>query len=106
MQVLPNNEKYAAMTREQAARAFFEACGREDWTEAAKFCTMTSGLKEFLGGVEVVNIGNSFSSALTAIGGPLFVPYEIKLKNGYVKKFNLALKKNGKTGRWYVDGGI
>ncbi len=106
MQVLPNNEKYAAMTPEQAARAFFEACGREDWTEAAKFCTMTSGLKEFLGGVEVVNIGNSFSSALTAIGGPLFVPYEIKLKNGYVKKFNLALKKNGKTGRWYVDGGI
>ena len=106
MQILPDNEKYAAMTPEQAARAFFEACGREDWNEAGKFCTMTSGLKEFLGGIEVVNIGNSFSSALTAIGGPLFVPYEIKLKSGAVKKWNLALKKNGKTGRWYVDGGI
>ena len=106
MQILPDNEKYAAMTPEQAARAFFEACGREDWNEAGKFCTMTSGFEEFLGDVEVVNIGNSFSSALTAIGGPLFVPYEIKLKSGAVKKWNLALKKNGKTGRWYVDGGI
>jgi outer membrane lipoprotein-sorting protein len=106
MQLLPDNEKYAAMTPEQAARTFFEACGREDWTEAGKFCTMTSGLKEFLGGIQVVNIGNHFTSALTLIGGPRFVPYEIKLKGGYVKKFNLALKKDAKTGRWYVDGGI
>jgi outer membrane lipoprotein-sorting protein len=108
MQILPDNEKYAAMTPEQAARAFFEACGREDWNEAAKFWTMTGDtrLRQFLGGLEVINIGNHFTSALTAIGGPLFVPYEIKLKGGYVKKFNLALKKDGKTGRWYVDGGI
>ena len=106
MQILPDNEKYAAMTPEQAARTFFEACGREDWNEVGKFCTMTAGLKEFLGGVEVVTIGNHFTSALTLIGGPLFVPYEIKLKAGHIKKFNLALKKDGRTGRWYVDGGI
>ena len=106
MQVLPNNAKYAAMTPEQAARTFFEACGREDWHEAGKFCTMTGGLKEYLGGVEIIDVGKSFSSAITAMGGPLFVPYEIKLKNGSVKKWNLALKKDGKTGRWYVDGGI
>lgn len=106
MQILPDNAKYAAMTPEQAARAFFEACGREDWIEAGKFCTVTSGLKEALGGIEVINIGKSFDSALTVIGGPLFVPYEIKRKDGYVKKFNLALKKDGKTGRWFVDGGI
>ena len=36
-QELPDNEKYASMTAEQAARAFFEACSREDWNEAAKF---------------------------------------------------------------------
>jgi hypothetical protein len=107
MQVLPDNAKYAALTPEQAARAFFEACNREDWNEAGKFCTMTSGLKRYLsGGIEVISIGNSFSSALTAVGGPLFVPYEIKFKDGYVKKWNLALKKDAKTGRWYVDGGI
>ncbi len=34
---LPDNEKYEKMTPRDAARAFFEACGKEDWTEAQKF---------------------------------------------------------------------
>ena len=34
-----------------------------------------------------------------------FVPYEIKLESGDVIKHNLALKKDGKTGRWWDDGG-
>ena len=59
-----------------------------------------------MGGLEVINIGDSFTSALSLISGARFVPYEIKLKSGAVKKFNLALKKDGKTSRWYVDGGI
>lgn len=106
MQILPDNATYAAMTPEQAARAFFEACGREDWNEAGKFCTMTSGLKQALASLEVISIGKSFSSAITLISGARFVPYEIKLKDGYIKKWNLALKKDAKTSRWYVDGGI
>ncbi|HUJ08883.1 MAG TPA: hypothetical protein VL171_02565 [Verrucomicrobiae bacterium] len=106
MQILPDNAKYAALTPEQAARAFFEACGREDWNEAGKFCAMTGMLKNYLGGVEVISIGNSFTSALSAISGARFVPYEVKLKGGYVKKWNLALKRDRKTGRWFVDGGI
>jgi len=106
MQVLPDNAKYAAMTPEQAARAFLEAGSRQDWDEAGKFCTVTSMLKAKLAGLEVISIGKSFSSALTWIGGPLFVPYEIKLRDGSVRKWNLALKKDAKTGRWYVDGGI
>jgi outer membrane lipoprotein-sorting protein len=106
MQMLPDNAKYAAMTSEQAARAFFEACGREDWNEAGKFCTMTGTIKDYLGGLEVINIGDSFTSSLSLISGARFVPYEIKLKNGEVKKWNLALKKDGRTSRWYVDGGI
>ncbi|HWH68098.1 MAG TPA: hypothetical protein VNT26_01825, partial [Candidatus Sulfotelmatobacter sp.] len=106
MQILPDNEKYAAMAPEQAARAFFEACGREDWTEAGKFSTMTAGLKQHLGGIEVINIGKPFTSAISLINGAQFVPYEIKFKNGEIKKFNLALKRDGRTRRWYVDGGI
>jgi len=34
---LPDNEKYEKMTPEQAARAFFEACGKNDWDEVQKF---------------------------------------------------------------------
>ena len=35
--VLPDNQKYEAMTSAEAARAFFEACAGEDWEEAGKF---------------------------------------------------------------------
>ena len=35
-----------------------------------------------------------------------FVPYEIRFPNGEVKKHNLALRKDPRTGRWLVDGGI
>jgi hypothetical protein len=101
---LPDNEKYASMTAEQAARAFFEACGREDWTEAGKFDSpITDRLKEYLGGVEVVSLGQAFRSK-AYVG--LFVPYEIKLKNGQVRKHNLAVRKDNPAGRWQVDGGI
>lgn len=106
MQILPDNAKYAAMTAEQAVRTFFEACGREDWNEAAKFSTITGTLKEDLGGLQVITIGNSFSSAISLINGARFVPYEVKLKSGAIKKWNIGLKKDGKTGRWFVDGGI
>jgi len=103
-QKLPDNEKYASMTAEEAARAFFEACGREDWTEAGKFDSpITDRLKEYLGGVEVVTLGEAFTSK-SYVGR--FVPYEIKLKNGGVKKHNLALRKDNPAGRWQVDGGI
>jgi hypothetical protein len=104
-QKLPDNAKYAAMTAEQAARAFFEACRRGDWTEVAKFSPMpfSEQIREYLGGLEIVNLGESFTSQ----GYPgRFVPYEIKFKNGELKKFNLALKKDPQTGRWFVDGGF
>ena len=105
LQKLPDNEKYAAMTAEQAARAFFEACSRKDWNEVAKFWTMAPNaqFQQSLGGLTVVSVGQSFTSA--AYPGR-FVPYEIKLQDGSVKKWNLALKKDQRTGRWFVDGGI
>lgn len=106
MQILPDNQKYAVMTSEEAARTFFEACGREDWNVAGKFCTMTSSLKEELGGTKVLTIGKHFTSAISLINGAQFVPYEIKLKDGTIKKWNLALKRDGRTHRWFVDGGI
>jgi outer membrane lipoprotein-sorting protein len=75
---LPDNEKYASMTAQQAARAFFEACGREDWNEAGKFMSpITDGLKEYLGGLEIVSLGEPFTSK--NYPGRL-VPYEIKLR--------------------------
>jgi len=76
-QTLPDNQKYASMTAEQAARAFFEACAATNWDEAGKFMSpITDQTKEGLGGLEIVSLGQAFSSK-TYPGR--FVPYEIKL---------------------------
>ena len=109
---LPDNEKYASMTAEQAARAFFEACGREEWNEAGKFMSpMTDFAKKYLGGLKIVSVGESFTSKNYP---GRFVPYEIKLRVPvwglrwlhYDKKFNLAIRKDNPAGRWQVDGGL
>lgn len=105
MQRLPDNAKYASMTAEQACRAFFEACSRNDWDEAAKFSRVApvmDKVREYYGGLKLISVGESFTSE----GYPgRFVPYEVKLTNGETKKFNLALKRDGKTQRWWLDGG-
>jgi len=75
--MLPDNEKYASMTAEQAARAFFEACASKDWNEAGKFMSpITEEMKEGFGGLEIVSVGESFANKTY---GGRFVPYEIKL---------------------------
>jgi len=102
---LPGNEKYAAMTPQQAAQAFFEACGRSDWDEAGKYWPgpIDDRIKQALGGLQIVSIGESFTSA-AYLGA--FVPYEIKFSNGETHKHNLALKKDSQSHRWYFDGGL
>ena len=101
----PDDARYASMTAEQAARAFFEACGREDWSEVAKFwpLPLDDRFKGFLGGIKVLKLGDSFTSAASRAH---FVPYELQLKDGTVKQYNLSLKRTGPTGRWVVDGGL
>lgn len=76
-QKLADNDRYASMTSDQAARAFFEACGREDWAEVGKFISPVSDrLKEGMKGLKIVSIGQPFTSQSYA---GQFVPYEIKL---------------------------
>ena len=104
-QKLPDNEKYAAMSAEQAARAFFEACGSGNWTEVAKFdpIPLNDEIRRALEGLQVVSLGTAFTSTGN---NARFVPYEIKFKSGETKKHNLALKKDPRTDRWFVDGGF
>lgn len=109
MMPLPNaeNAQYAAMTAEEAARAFFEACGRGDWDEIEKFCAgvapFDASFKEQMTGVAVVSIGKSFTRPGFAA---TFVPYEIRFKNGHSKNFNLALRQDNPQKRWMFDGGL
>ena len=98
-QRLPDNEKYTSMTAEQAARAFFEACGREDWAEAGKFMSpLPKQIKDYLGGIEIVNLGAAFTSK--AYGGR-FVPYEIRLRS---QQLHLRLSNENPAKRFVVTG--
>jgi hypothetical protein len=106
LQVLPDNEKYQKMSPKETAKAFFEACAKEDWDEFLKFWSANAAdekIKSYLGGLEIVSIGEPFKAGHYP---GWFVPYEIKLKNGSVKKFNLAIRNDNPAKRWVVDGGI
>ena len=105
---LPDNRKYEQMTPKEAARTFFEACAKQDWNEAEKFWgqPLSQGAKEDLGGLQVLKLGEPFRSAISMVSGHWFVPYEIKLKGGQARKWNLALRKHDTAKRYLVDGGI
>jgi len=105
-QILPDNGKYENMTPRQAAEGFFTACAQENWDEFLRYFPMTAvpqSMKQYLGGLEIISLGESFQSAGSS---SWFVPYEIRLKNGEIKKHNLALKRLPPANRWIVDGGI
>jgi RNA polymerase sigma factor (sigma-70 family) len=110
---------YTGMTPEQAATAFFETCSREDWTEAAKFCDPGNGypvgdkytnnlkVRNDYGGLRVVSLGKPFSGWIGGRkAGGVFVPFQIRLKNGTVEKWQLHIVCDTPDKSWHVDGGL
>ena len=105
-QVLADNAKYQAMGPKESATAFFQACTQENWDEVLKFWSASAvdqWLKDGMGGLEIVSIGEPFKSGQYP---GWFVPYEIRLKSGGVKKHNLAIRNDNPAQRYVVDGGI
>jgi hypothetical protein len=105
-EVLPDNERYARMSAEEAARAFFQACADNDWDEVLKFWSASAldqRFKDGLGGLEIIHIGEPFKSGQYP---GWFVPYEVKLTSGQIRKHNLALRNDNPAGRYHVDGGL
>jgi hypothetical protein len=104
--ILPDNYKYQKMTPEEMARAFFQACADENWEEMNKFWCMSSvsqRIKDYLGGLKIISIGKAFKSGSYA---GWYVPYEIRLKSGEMKKYNLAVRNDNLAMRYVEDGGI
>lgn len=103
---LADNEKYEQMGPKETAQAFFEACADENWDEFLKFWAASAvdqGIKDYLGGIEIISIGEPFKSGNYA---GWFVPYEIKFKDGQTKQMNLAVRNDNPAKRHVVDGGI
>ncbi|MGC8641378.1 MAG: hypothetical protein ACP5XB_16055 [Isosphaeraceae bacterium] len=102
---LPDNARYEKMTPEQAARAFFEACAKENWEEVHKYWErpLDERIKSYLGGLTIVRLGEPFQSKIYP---GWFISYEIKFKDGTVTKHKLAIRKDNPAKRYVVDGGI
>jgi RNA polymerase sigma factor (sigma-70 family) len=114
------NAKYASttgMTPEQAARTLFEAYGSEDWQEdrqkvATFFPPGDSTVNDYMDyrGLKVVSLGKPFKGRVIEWNNKeyagIYVPYEIRLRNGFIKKWQLAIRCDNPEHRWYFDGGM
>lgn len=96
---------------QQRARDFFEALGNGDWKKVAGLCPSGFSLadrldaraKSELAGLQVVSLGQPFTQAWYP---GVYVPYEIRFKNGETKKFNLAVRQDNPERKWHFDGGL
>ncbi|MBI4910265.1 MAG: hypothetical protein HY820_42000 [Acidobacteria bacterium] len=90
----------------EAAAYFFDALGRKDWDAALVVYPHTAAsevLKRAYGGVEVIRLGEPFQSGLYR---GWFVPYELRMPNGRIKKWNIAVRNDNPQHRWVMDGGF
>ncbi len=103
---MPPSSPSALLTPKDVAREFFEACAREDWDKVLEIYPVSSvsqGIKDFYGKLEIVSIGEPFKSGIYP---GWFVPYEVKLSSGKTKKFKLAVRNDNPAKRFLVDGGF
>lgn len=99
-------EKYENMTPKEMTIVFFQACADEDWDELLKFIPdseIRQKTKDYYGGLEIISIGEPFK---TEDYHGWFVPYEVRLKSGKIKKWNLAVSNSNEAQRCMYDGGF
>ena len=103
---IPGTADNSDMTPKQVAEAFFAAMASEDWDAMRNYAGNlfdNKGLRDRFGGLTIVSIGEPFKSGLYR---GWFVPYEVKLKSGEVKKHNLAIRNDNPRHQWHFDGGF
>jgi outer membrane lipoprotein-sorting protein len=103
------NAGLAGISSEEATKRFLEAWQKEDWKTVDLLMPgfMNSidveQVKHEYGGLKILSIGKFFKSG--QYPGE-FVPYEVRLKSGTIKKMNLALRRDNPGKKWWVDGGF
>ena len=83
----------------------FRGLRKRNWQEVEEFWTLTldDSTKHYLGGMEIIRIGEPFQSKASP---HWFIPYEIKFGDGVVRKHNLAMRKDNSANRYVCDGGL
>ena len=94
--------KFVGISPEDAAKIIFTALENND-TESIKEASVQYNDLSDLCGIKIIRLGKSFKSGQYP---GVFVPYEIKLPNGDIKKHNLALRNDNPNKVWIIDGGI
>ena len=90
-------------TPREAALAFLEGAAAQDWQRVATVWKVDDRLKQAYGGIQVVSVGEPFRSGAYA---GWFVPYEIRMPGGRIKKHNLAVRNDNPQQRFILDGGF
>lgn len=105
---LPAGGKFVDITADEAARMIFTAAQNGDLksVEEAFFYykgeSMQAICKQY-NGLKLIRLGKSFRSGDYP---GVFVPCEVKLPNGKIERFNLALRNDNRQNMWLVDGGL
>jgi len=89
-------------TPREAAMAFLEGAANRDWQRVATVTKADDRLKQYIGGIQVVSVGEAFQSGRYP---GWFVPYEIRFPGGETKKHNLAVRNDNPQKRFVLDGG-
>lgn len=103
---LSDDEKREQIVVKEVARELLQACANKNWEE---FSDLWPGLslnkmqKIYLGGLEIIHIGEPFKTDDSAMW---YVPYQIKLKLGGVRKRNLRVRYDETTDRFIACGGL
>jgi hypothetical protein len=124
-------QKLTGTTPAKVAQNFFDACAKEDWSTVGKFWpdTLKDETKKYLGGMEVISLGKPFKARISIAallelqpslrdqlremsnqkdfqGPQVYVPFEIRFKDGNVRKWQLSIRCDNPEHRWYFDGGL
>ncbi len=100
------DESIRDLSPKEAAHHILAAFSREDWETLRQFSTAVADhplIRKVYGGLSVVNVGEPYKSG-TFPGW--FVPYQIKLSGGEMRKGKLVVRRHPQGESWLLTGGL
>ena len=98
------------VTSQHVAELFWLGIAKDDWKQVGEVSDFFRNpsekvlrIKDYFSGLKVIKIGSPFKSGLYP---GEFVPYEIRLKTGEIRRSNLAVRNDNPNKTWIVDGGF
>ncbi len=99
------DHRFLGTSPEDVAHILFKAMENKDISSVKDILSYydMKTLEVTYNGAKLINLGNPFKSGLYP---GVFVPYEIMLPDGSIRKQNLALRNDNEDKVWIIDGGL